>query len=144
MPIKTRVSKREISKEDFYQLDYKVMGLAFAVHNDFGRFWDEKIYQRELAHCCIDANLFVQAITYFRGGEEHVVRDVKVYSGSRALGYQKMSLLTPEIAFKISAITGEHDFYEQHLHRLISYTALRAIKWINFNHSKIQFKTIMS
>ena len=267
MPIETKVRTRKISRDDFYQLDYKVMGLAFTVHNDFGRFWDERIYQRELAHCCInagfdnvlieapiivsykdfrkryfvdlliddaivyefkavkelrgehhrqtlnylflfgltfgkllnfrpsslesrfvsttvatndrfrfvvdeaqwvnldaesewlkalmldllhewgaflDTNLFVQAVAHFRGGEERVLKDVQVLGGSRRLGYQRMNLLTPEVAFKISAITSDLNFYEQHLQRILNHTALRAIQWINLNHNKIQFKTITS
>lgn len=52
MPIQHDVQIRIISDEDFHALDYKVMGLAFSIHNEMGRFWDEKIYRNELADRC--------------------------------------------------------------------------------------------
>ena len=55
MPFEVKANFREISKEDFYQRDYKIMSLAFSIHNGFGRFWDEKIYQKELMYRCEDA-----------------------------------------------------------------------------------------
>lgn len=52
MPIKPSVEMQPISREDFHTLDYEVTGMAFSIHNDFGRFWNEKIYQNELADRC--------------------------------------------------------------------------------------------
>ena len=267
MPIETSVKTKRISRDEFYKLDYKVMGLAFSVHNDFGKFWNENIYQKELAFCCrqagfdnvlvevpitvsykdfykkfyvdlliddavlyelkavkalsgehqrqtlnymflldmsfgklmnfsassleyrfvttnisteerfkfaaeteqwidlnpeskwlkelmvvllqewgafLDTDLFVQAICHFLGGEEQVVTKVAVFSGRHQLGYQKMALLTPQVAIKISSVTTDFNYYEQHLLRLVRHTRLQAIQWINFNHARIQFKTIMA
>jgi len=52
MPIEYAFKPYIISKDDFYTLDYQVMGLAFAIHKDMGRLWNEKIYQNELAYRC--------------------------------------------------------------------------------------------
>ncbi|MCI0446866.1 GxxExxY protein, partial [bacterium] len=52
MPITHGVEIKTISKDDFYLLDYKVMGLAFSIHREMGRFWNETIYQNELADRC--------------------------------------------------------------------------------------------
>ena len=52
MPIKTRFEVRNISDDEFYSLDYKIMGIVFDVHNEFGRFCDEKIYKTEIADRC--------------------------------------------------------------------------------------------
>ena len=57
MPIVCNVNVQRISREEFYELDYTVMKLAFAVHKDMGRFWDERIYQQELSDRCQDAGL---------------------------------------------------------------------------------------
>ncbi|MFQ5866000.1 MAG: hypothetical protein ACE5IW_12300 [bacterium] len=50
MPIKPSVQTKPISYDDFHSLDYEVMGIVFSIHRDLGRFWNEKIYQNELAY----------------------------------------------------------------------------------------------
>jgi GxxExxY protein len=266
MPIKHKIDIKPISEDDFHQLDYKVMELGFAIHNEMGRFWDEKIYQNELARRCresgfekvltevpvsacfedfeksylidllinnsiiyelkavrslnedhlkqalhylflldlqhgklinfrpqsveyrfvstrltpekrfdikiidhdyqvldddsiwlknflinllkewgafLDINLFYEAINYFRGGKQNVVQEIKVMYDSHVLGEQSVHLLNPKLAFKISAVANDIELYEQHLHRFIKYADLKAIQWINFNHKRIEFKTIL-
>lgn len=122
MPIKSSVVIETISEDEFYSLDYKIMGIVFSIHKDFGRFYD--------------------AINYFRGGEDKVVKRIEIVNDSRILGTQRVHLLNSKIAFKISAVTKAMSFYEQNLQRFISHTTLKAIQWINFNHDKIVFTTI--
>lgn len=50
MPITTRIPLRRLSQQDFGDIAYEVMRQVFAIHNEMGRFFDEKIYKRELAH----------------------------------------------------------------------------------------------
>lgn len=52
MPITHAVKVKTISNEEFYRLDHQVMRLAFAIHREMGRFWNEAIYQNKLAECC--------------------------------------------------------------------------------------------
>ena len=52
MPVKHNVVVKRITDNEFYSLDYKIMELVFSVHKDLGRFYDEKIYQDELAYRC--------------------------------------------------------------------------------------------
>ncbi len=91
----------------------------------------------------LDTGLFYDAIYHFRGGEEHVVKETNVMNGSRLLGRQKVHLLNRGTALKISSMTKEVKYYEQHLFRFLQYTELRAIQWINFNHDRIEFKTVL-
>lgn len=91
----------------------------------------------------LDTALFYDAINHFRGGEENVVKKIKVMDGSHRLGTQKVHLLNPEIAFKISSLTKDEQYYEDHLRRFIHFTSLKAFQWINFNHDRIVFKTII-
>jgi hypothetical protein len=91
----------------------------------------------------LDTNLFYDAVSFFRGGEENVVKKIQVTKDSRILGAQRTHLLNPEVAFKISSATKAVAFYERHLHSFLSHTPLRAIQWINFNHDKILFKTLL-
>jgi hypothetical protein len=55
MPIEIKRNIKRITEQEFYEIDYQVTGLAFAIHNEFGRLWSEKVYQNELASRCCDA-----------------------------------------------------------------------------------------
>jgi len=52
MPIEKMFKTRHISDEEFREIDFQTMGFAFAIQNEMGRFWSEKIYQNELAYRC--------------------------------------------------------------------------------------------
>ncbi len=265
MPIQPSVQFKTLSYAEYHALDYEVMGIVFAIHNDMGRFWSEKIYQNELADRCqragfenvatevpiqvsyrdfskiykidllirnviyelktaetlggehekqainylmltgtnhaklvnmrpasvqhrfvstnitpakryqftvednewrdlndnsvwlkqmfksfldewgvfLDITLFYEALAYFRGGEDALVKEIEVRNESRLLGKQKAHLISQDIAFKISSVTKDERKYENHFHRFLRYTSLKAIHWINFNHEKVVFKTIL-
>ena len=49
MPIKLPVQTHRVSQQEFGEIAYEVMRHIFAIQNEFGRFFDEKIYKRELA-----------------------------------------------------------------------------------------------
>jgi GxxExxY protein len=65
MPIHRSVETTRISQEDFKPLAYEVMEHVYAIHNDFGRFFDERIYKRELADRLPGTELELQVtVTY--------------------------------------------------------------------------------
>ncbi len=47
MPLVPLHPIRKRSQDDFHQLDYKVMAVAFEIQNDLGRIYDEVVYKRE-------------------------------------------------------------------------------------------------
>ncbi len=49
MPITPLHPVRRLTQNEFAELSYEVMRCVFEIHNEFGRFFDEKIYKRELA-----------------------------------------------------------------------------------------------
>ena len=49
MPVKLHHPIRRPSETEFSALTYEVMRVVFDIHNDLGRFFDERIYKRELA-----------------------------------------------------------------------------------------------
>jgi GxxExxY protein len=61
MPIQTSVPIRIFDQESFHQVDRRVTGMAFDIHNEFGRFLDENLYQGELTRRCRASGLAVQA-----------------------------------------------------------------------------------
>lgn len=48
MPVYIDVGSNRLEQEAFGQLAHNVMRCVFDIHNEFGRFFDEKIYKREL------------------------------------------------------------------------------------------------
>jgi len=44
---------RACDQEEFHALDRRIMGVVFAVHNEFGRLLDEDLYKREIAARCV-------------------------------------------------------------------------------------------
>ena len=264
MPIHVSRPIEVFDQERFHQVDRQVTGLAFAIHNQFGRYLDEKLYQRELTRRCraagmnveaelritaslddfskdyladhlvnggviieakaastlipahtgqtlnylflcglhhatllnfrtdrvqhkfvstkltpgdrqhyevvaagwrtvspecdrlrslllrmlaewgthLDPLLYRDALTHFLGGETRVVREVGVNSEGASLGGQTMHLLTEDIAFSVTASTHQPESVFEHQQRFIRHTPLRAIQWVNFNHSQIELRTI--
>ena len=49
MPIHLPITTTRISRREFGELSYAVMQQVFAIHHEYGRFFDEKIYKRELS-----------------------------------------------------------------------------------------------
>ena len=52
MPIRTSVPIQVFDQEAFHQIDKRVTGLAFDIHNEFGRYLNESLYQCELTRRC--------------------------------------------------------------------------------------------
>lgn len=57
MPIEIPSDIRALDQEEFHALDRKLMRIVFDVHNEFGRFLDEKLYKREMAARWIESGL---------------------------------------------------------------------------------------
>ena len=90
----------------------------------------------------LDFSLYLEAVTHFLGGETQVVRMVPLARESVQLGNQRLHLLGPAAAFRISSLTDNTLYYERHLHSLLRHSPLRVMHWINFNHHEIQFVTL--
>ncbi len=54
MPIILPHPIEALSEQAFHKLDYSVMALAFEVHSQLGRFYDEQIYRNELRQKCLE------------------------------------------------------------------------------------------
>jgi len=60
MPVECAVEVRRMEQDEFHSRDKQIMRHAFDIHNSMGRFFDEKIYQEELAQRCRESGLDVQ------------------------------------------------------------------------------------
>lgn len=52
MPIELKFKPKHISEHKFKEIDFQIMGISFEIQNQMGRYWNEKIYQEELAYRC--------------------------------------------------------------------------------------------
>lgn len=57
MPIEVNSEIRIFDRDEFHALAHRVLGIAFGVHNEFGRLLDESIYKRVLALRCEEADI---------------------------------------------------------------------------------------
>ena len=82
MPITTRVPLRRLSQSEFGDIDYVVMEHVFAIHNEIGRFFDEKIFKLELAQRLPDVRLEEPVEVTFRAFRKTYFLDVLVADGA--------------------------------------------------------------
>jgi len=50
MPIHRTIETIRPTQSEFGQIAYDLMRCVFDIHDEFGRFFDETVYKRELAH----------------------------------------------------------------------------------------------
>jgi len=130
MPIKYKIDIKPISEDDFHQIDYKVM--AFAIHNEMGRFWDEKIYQNELARRCREV------------GFEKVLTEVPVYACYDDFEglYLIDLLINNSIVYEIKTV---RSLNEDHLKQALHYLFLLGLqhgKMINFRAQSVEYRFV--
>ena len=131
MPIRPRVQTKPISYEDFHSLDYEVMGIVFSIHRELGRFWNEKIYQNELAYRCQKAG-FVNVATEV---PIHVSHEdfIKVYYIDLLINNAIYELKTAQI------LTGNH---EKQTINYLMLSGLNHAKLINLRPSSVQHRFV--
>lgn len=90
----------------------------------------------------LELGLYEEALTHFLGGEDRVLLPVPVMGRNGHLHDQKMRLLAPDVAFKLTALSDEENNFASHAARLIKHTSLKAIHWANLTTQRVTFTTI--
>jgi GxxExxY protein len=91
----------------------------------------------------LDIHLYESAVSHIFGGDDAVMQEVPIFAGSRRLGSQKLRLAAPGWAFKVTAIDDSNfSSFEDHARRLLGYTTLDGLHWINVTRSCVAFTTI--
>jgi len=114
------------------------------INFDNKSYWLKDLVERLLTDwgAFLEVNLFYEAIEFFLGGREKILKNIQIKFGNRILGSQKVHLISPDVAFKITSLTKEMLSFERNLYRFLETSSLKAIQWINFDHNSIVFKTI--
>ena len=56
MPITCNTQIFPMSQAEFAKLDYELMAMAFKIHNEYGRFCHESVYQAAFLKACQDSD----------------------------------------------------------------------------------------
>jgi GxxExxY protein len=128
MPIETKRNIKRITGQEFYEIDYQVTGLAFAIHNEFGRLWGKKIYQNELADRCREAG-FADVET-----EVPIVVSHKDFCKEYSIDLLLQNAIVYELK-TVSKLNSEHD--KQALNYLFL-LGLQHGKLINFRPASVE------
>ena len=81
MPITTSIPIQRLSQSVFGEIAYEVMKHTFDIHNEIGRFFDEKIYKRLLATRLPCVNLEIPIDVIFETFHRQYFLDVLVADG---------------------------------------------------------------
>lgn len=90
----------------------------------------------------LEMSLYEEALTRFLGGEDSVFQPVPVLGRNGHVYDQKMRLLCPGVAFKLTSFPDRLEAFSIHARRLLRHTNLCAIQWANFGPLGITFKTL--
>lgn len=91
----------------------------------------------------LDVTLYEDLLMQMLGGEKQVIQPVEMHRDGISLGHQKCHLISPDIGFRITAHTEDQDQAESQMRRWLSHTKLRALQWINFNRTRVEFTTLI-
>lgn len=90
----------------------------------------------------LELQLYVDALTHFLGGENHVVREIDIVSEGRCISHQKVRCAGADAAFKITALTDKLESFESHAIRFLQHTNLKHFLWINVTLRTVTMKVL--
>jgi hypothetical protein len=92
----------------------------------------------------LETSLYEEAVTHFLGGEGKVLIPVPVTGTKGRLADQRMRMVAPDVAFKITGLQGQTDEFETQSRKLIQHTTLNAVHWANITQHTVTFTTLTS
>ena len=131
MPVTHDISTHPISRDEYHEIDYRVMGLAFEAHRELGRMCDEAVYQEFVRLRCAEENLTtrkeVAVIVEHEGFEKRYYLDLLV---SESIIYE----------FKtVNSLIGTH---QAQLLNYLLLTGLRHGKLVNFRPLSVEHRYV--
>ncbi len=90
----------------------------------------------------LETQLYEEGLVHFHGGEGACVRFTPVVRNGVELGAHRTPCHADKVAFVITALSDSTEAYEQSLRRLMSFTSLRGIQWMNLNRAEVEFVSL--
>ncbi len=133
MPIDIPFVPRELTRDEYHELDYRVMAVAFEMHNRFGCLHDESIYQAELVRQLASSGM-------------QVAREVpiKVSLDSFFKTYLMDVVVDGSVVYELKAVDR---FSPQHRNQILNYLMLCGMgcgKLVNFGASRVESEYVTS
>ena len=130
MPITPSLRLKPVSDDEFAIIDEAVMRCAYAVQNKFGRFFDEQVYENNLA-----ARLRAEGFEVYTQAPIQVTHEgfKKTYFIDLVVNHMPYELKV------VSALTGEHDAQGLHYAMLQN---IPLVKLINFGEQRVRGKLL--
>jgi len=91
----------------------------------------------------LELPLYLEALTHLLGGEDQVVQGVSFTRNGLMLGKQRLHLLAPDTAFRVTALPeADAEDHEHHLRALLRHSPLRVMQWLNMVRHKVNLVTL--
>ncbi len=128
MPIEIKRDIKRIDEQAFHEIDYQVTGLAFAIHNEFGRLWSEAIYRNELANRCREI------------GFTNVETEVPIFASHKDFfkEYSIDLLLQDSIVYELKTVAKLNPEHDKQALNYLFLLGLRHGKLINFRPVSVE------
>jgi GxxExxY protein len=127
MPIRCAVPIPRLNQKQFGEISFRVMAHVFAIHRDFGRLFDERIYKQELAQRLPGVRLETQVDVTHRTFTKRYFLDVLTAEGA---------------LFEFKAV---EDFTPRHRAQLLNYLLLLDLahgKLVNLRSAEVQHEFV--
>lgn len=126
MPIHRTLELTDISDAEFDRVDHAVMHHAYAIQNEFGRLFDERIYENELA-LRLRADGFIV----------HTQAPLKVVHGSFTKVYY-LDLVVNQMVYELKVVQALTAAHESQCYNYAMLQNIRRIKLLNFGAPKVK------
>jgi GxxExxY protein len=90
----------------------------------------------------LDFRLYEEALVHFNGGEDRCVRRIPICLEGLELGSHAVNSHADGLFFLVTTFTESLEHQRRHIARLLALTPMRAVQWINLNHTTAQLQTI--
>lgn len=90
----------------------------------------------------LEVATYEDAVTHLLGGENSVVASVPVFGVSGHVADQRMRLVAPNAAFKITSLAQGEESLIAHARRILAHTPLDFIHWANIHQNTVRFTTL--
>jgi GxxExxY protein len=132
MPIHAELMLNSVSDSDFAAIDEAVIRAAYATQNKFGRLFDERVYENDLA-CRLRAE----------GYDVHTQVPVRVAHGSFQKSYF-LDLVVNHMLYEVKAVSV---LLDEHKAQALNYAMLqdiRRVKLLNFGEPKVRGQLLLN
>ena len=119
------------TQDEFHTVDKIVTGCAFDIHNEYGRFCDEKIYQEILAQKCRNSSIEVE-------------REVELglsYKNFRKI-YRIDLLVDDGIIYELKAVDALNHYHKQQLINYLLLADVKHGKLLNFGSASVEYEFV--